>query len=166
MLNRCQCKILLISLLLFSVLLTCMEYIDDLFGGGGSLGKCMVCTKVSYNGHLTNWTISHFVFFMILGMICPDSIGFIIAIGVFWEFVELFFEYLTKNGSGSILCKYVVDTCTHTMSNDDFWKHYLGFKEHSQSLYWCSSGFVGQILDIIFDVAGVYTGAYLAKNHF
>ena len=167
MFNRCTCKILLVSLLAFSVLLAFISHIDELFGGGGNSAECLVCTKVSYNGHLTNWTVSHFVFFMVLAMICPDNLYLIIGIGVFWEFIELYFEYVSKLRHDSILCEQkLIDTCTHKMSSEDFWKHYLGFKEHPYSLYWCSSGLVGQLLDITFDIAGAYTGVYLATNHF
>jgi hypothetical protein len=152
---------------MFTVLLSCIAYIDDIFGGGGNSAKCMICTKISYNGHLTNWTISHFFFYMILAMLCPDNLLLIIGIGVMWEFIELYFEYSSKIDHDNFLCRNkLLNNCSQKMSSTDFWNHYLGFKEHKFSLFWCSSGLVGQLLDIAFDILGAFTGVFLVRNYF
>jgi hypothetical protein len=53
--------------------------------------------------------------------------------------------------------------CKEPLSNDHFWKHYLGFENKHLSLFWCSGGLVGGIMDIIADIMGVYVGKYLAS---
>jgi hypothetical protein len=143
-----------VSIMLFA------KNIDLLFGGHNN---CFICTKINFNGYLTNWTTSHFIVFAISGYLCPKNIYMLIAIGILWEIVELFFEYTSKINNQGFLCNHIMPNCDKkTISKKEFWDHYLGVNNHDLTLFWCSGGMVGSILDIIADTLGVYVGRYLA----
>ena len=134
---------------------------DMLFG---SHDNCFVCTKINYNGYLTNWTISHFVVFAISGYLCPNNTYLLIAIGVLWEIIELFLEYTSKTNNKGFLCKNVMPHCdTKITPKKEFWNHYLGYNNKNLILFWCSGGLNGTIMDILFDILGIYLGRYLAS---
>jgi hypothetical protein len=165
MISYCSQKILIISLLVGMIVIIFNTQIDDMFGGSGPTANCTLCTSVGYNGHLTNWTLSHFLFFLILGIICPGNLNLIIFLGIAWEIVELYFEYLNKVIHNDFYCKNMPNSCHNRMTSSEFWNHYFGIKEHKFGLYWCSSGFNGQILDILSDTLGVILGAYISNNY-
>jgi len=137
------------------------KQINDLFGGGDIKAKCMVCTEVHYNGYLTNWTLSHFVLFAIVGYMCPKKIYHFILLGILWEICELYLEYTSQCNHNEMICGMI--QCKEYISKENFWKHYLGFENTKLNLFWCSGGLVGAIMDILADVLGVYVGKYLAS---
>ena len=116
-----------------------------------------------FNGYLTNWTVSHFIAFLIAGYISPKSVYYIILVGILWEFIELFFEYNSKTNHQHFLCKKKIIECPKKISKRDFWNHYLGIKDYNFTLMWCSGGLIGALLDIFVDTLGVYTGIYIHK---
>ena len=137
-----------------------IDVIDNIFGG---FDNCFICTKVHFNGYLTNWSISHFIVFLIAGYICPESVYYIILFGISWEVIELFFEYISKTNHQHFLCKKKIIECTKQLSTREFWNHYLGIKESNSILMWSSGGLLGALLDIFVDTLGVYTGIYIHK---
>jgi hypothetical protein len=138
------------------------SYINDLFGGGSEKAECAVCTKVTYNGYFTNWTVSHLLLFVVLGYMFPNYSTLLIVAGIFWEFVEMYFDLVSHNYEDSALCQYLLECSKSFEHVNTFWKHYGGKKETNKSLYWSSGGLVGSLLDILADILGVYVGVYLA----
>ena len=145
-----------------AVVIIFITEIDEYFGG---FDNCLICTKVHFNGYLTNWSISHFIAFLVAGFISPRNLYFIIFAGISWEIVELYFEYTSKRNHDNILCKKKIIKCKEKIINShDFWKHYFGIKKYQDIQYlWCSGGFLGAIIDIIVNTCGAYTGIYLHK---
>ena len=70
----CFLKSFTLLLIVAIIIIMYNNQINVLFGGGDINAKCMVCTEVHYNGYLTNWTVSHFVLFAIVGYMCPKNI--------------------------------------------------------------------------------------------
>ena len=157
----CFLKSFTLLLIVAIIIIMYNNQINVLFGGGDINAKCMVCTEVHYNGYLTNWTVSHFVLFAIVGYMCPKNIYLFILLGILWEFFELYLEYTSHCNHNGMICRMIA--CKEPLSNDHFWKHYLGFENKHLSLFWCSGGLVGGIMDIIADIMGVYVGKYLSS---
>jgi hypothetical protein len=133
--------------------------IDKIFGGL----DCLICTKVHFNGYITNWSISHFIAFLIAGYISPKSLYYIILLGISWELVELFLEYNSKLNHDHFICKQHIIECKTKLTSREFWSHYLGINE-STNLWWCSGGLFGSLMDITLNTLGVFTGVYIHKS--
>lgn len=133
--------------------------IDKIFGGL----DCLICTKVRFNGYITNWSISHFIAFLIAGYISPKSLYYIILLGISWELVELFLEYNSKLNHDHFICKQHIIECNTKLTSQEFWSHYLGIKE-TKNLWWCSGGLFGSLMDITLNTLGVFTGVYIHKS--
>lgn len=159
---KLPCIIKPILFLSFIVLLIMLFHkkINVLFGRH----NCFVCTKIHYNGFLTNWTVSHFIVFAFAGYLCPTYGYTIFAFGILWELFELFLEYNSRINNKGFVCKNIMPSHCHTnpTSTKDFWEHYLGYDDKKMTLYWTSGGLNGALLDIVFDGVGVYVGIYLA----
>jgi len=161
-------RLYLMLVFLFIVGYVTLNYtstVNNIFGGGDKNSDCFFCKKITYNGYFTNWTISHFIAFLIAGIICPDYPILIISLGVLWELIELYLEYINKTDPNHFLCKMLNNMrCDTKIERSDFWDHYLGLNEQNYSFFWCSGGLIGGILDITADILGVYTGIYIAKK--
>jgi hypothetical protein len=145
-----------LSILLFA------KKMDSLLG---SHNNCFICTKLNYNGYLTNWSISHFVAFAISGYLCPNNPYLLIFIGILWEIVEFVLEYNAKLNQDGFLCKRIMTNCNkESITKKEFWDHYLGYHNHELILFWCSGGLVGSLSDIVINTLGIYTGRYLARR--
>jgi hypothetical protein len=155
-------KIILFIYLFFMTIIV-IKYIDVIDFYFGGLDDCLICTKVHFNGYLTNWSISHYITFLIAGYISPESVYIIILAGVLWEIVELILEYTSKTNHDSFLCSTrILKYCKIKMTNEEFWHHYFGIKEHKDTKFiWSSGGFLGALLDIIINTLGVYSGIYI-----
>ena len=106
-------------------------------------------------GQFSYWTVSHFVFFMFLGIICPNSLLFVVVLGIIWELTELYFEYDRQTIQSKFLCKYINNCNMHDIvPKSQFWKSYTGEIVSNNKLFYCSAGYVGQILDIVFNIIG------------
>jgi hypothetical protein len=166
----CLLKILCISIIIVIILIFFGTNIDTVIGGSTNTeynkANCLICNQVGINGQLSNWNVLHMLLFIIFGILCPNNYIYIIFIGIIWEFIELFFEYLNKVNHNSFYCKYMPNSCAEKISSDEFWNHYFGIKKYKNSLYWCSSGFIGQIIDIIFNTIGIYIGILIAKSNY
>lgn len=149
--------ILFLSMVSLSILLFAKK-MDSLFG---SHNNCFICTKLNYNGYLTNWSVSHFVVFAICGYLCPNNAYLLIALGILWEIIELILEYNAKLNQHGFLCKHMPN-CKESISKKEFWDHYLGYHNHELILFWCSGGLLGSLSDIVIDTLGIYVGRYLA----
>ena len=134
------------------------------FGGGDKTAECMLCTKVTFNGFFTNWTISHLLFFFIAALVAPSYPYVLIALGVFWEAVELFLEYNCQTNAATPL-RHIVSKCHKQMNPTEFWRHYFGKKDSKKSIYWCSGGFVGSLMDILADTLGVVLGMWFTHRY-
>ena len=153
--------LILYLLILTIIVIIFLNEIDEYIGG---FNNCLICTKVHFNGYITNWTITHFIAFLVAGFISPRNLYLIIFAGVSWEIVELYLEYTSKQNHDNILCKTSIIKCKEKMEYHNFWNHYLGIKEHEKTqLIWCSGGLLGSIMDIIVNTIGVYTGVYIHK---
>ncbi len=86
-------------------------------------------------GSISWWPISHFILFFILGILFPDCDVIVITAGILWEVVE---EILGR-----------------TIGNDTA----TSMKNGIQYSRWWS----GSIKDIVFNIAGFYTGKLLVK---
>ena len=159
--------ILLCCLICVIIIIVYIEKIDNLLGGeNDEYGR-----KVRYiyfkGGQISYWSFTHFLFFMLLGFICPGYLYLIIVLGVIWELMELFFEYNRQTEQSEILCKYV-NKCKNIkkISKSKFWDIYLGRENKPTRLFYCSAGYLGQLLDILFNIVGYIFGAKLHRMFF
>jgi len=160
----CNKMILLICFFCAIIIFIYIKELDDILGGeNDEYGR-----KIRYiyfkGGQFSYWTITHFLFFMLLGFICPNSLLLIIILGILWELIELFFEYDRQTTQSSFLCKYI-NNCDkkYLISKSTFWKTYIGELSNKNRLFYCSAGYVGQILDIVFNIVGYLFGASIHK---
>jgi hypothetical protein len=161
---KINCNILLF-IFFFTVFIIIIFYMDIINYYLGGVDDCLICRKVHFNGYLTNWTISHFILFLIAGYICPESLYIIILAGISWEFVELYLEYISKTNHDHILFNMsIIKKCDTKMPKDKFWGHYWGINQYKNTeLVWCSGGAIGSLMDIVVDIIGVFTGIYIHK---
>jgi hypothetical protein len=160
----CNKMILLICSLCAIIIFIYIKELDDILGGeNDEYGR-----KIRYiyfkGGQFSYWTITHFLFFMLLGFICPNSLLLIIIVGILWELIELYFEYDRQTIQSSFLCKYI-NNCDKKdlIYKSTFWKTYIGELSNKNRLFYCSAGYVGQILDIVFNIVGYLFGASIHK---
>jgi hypothetical protein len=158
---------LVAGILLFSAWLYVSDWLSPIiskaFGGNGQHAKCTVCTKVAFNGYLTNWTVSHFVMYLILSYLRPQYAVFFIVMGILWEIIELILEYISQFDHKNALCRLI--TCKKTFRNKtQFWQHYFGIRDSGLDVYWSSGGLVGSVMDILANILGVYVGYTLATH--
>ena len=78
----CNKMILLICSLCAIIIFIYIKELDDILGGeNDEYGR-----KIRYiyfkGGQFSYWTITHFLFFMLLGFICPNSLLFIVILGI------------------------------------------------------------------------------------
>ena len=109
-------------------------------------------------GYFSIWTVSHFLFYMLLGKICPNNLLLIIVMGIMWELLELYFEYNKQVIQGKLLCRYI-NNCDNInkISNSEFWNTYFGIN-NNRKLYYCSGGYLGGIFDITANIFGYIIG--------
>uniref|UniRef100_A0A6C0B7J2 Uncharacterized protein n=1 Tax=viral metagenome TaxID=1070528 RepID=A0A6C0B7J2_9ZZZZ len=155
-------KVILFLGLVSIILVTFIKQINKLFGG---YDNCAICTPLHFNGYLSNWTLSHYLVFLIVGYLAPNRFTFIVIMGIAWEVMELYMEYISKTNHTHPLVKLLRLECDTKLHEDQFWKHYFGIRKYhpKKTLFWCSGGFIGSVLDIVADIAGAYTGIYLTK---
>ena len=162
-----NCKNFVLFICLFSslVLFIFVNDFDKLFGG--EYDKYGRSKRSIYfkGGQLSFWNLSHFLFFMFIGLNCPNSLLLIILLGVIWEGVELYLEYDRQTNQNAFLCKFIND-CKNKkiVSRSKFWKMYTGNLDEFEKLFYCSSGYIGQLLDIFFNISGYLVGAYIHNN--
>lgn len=111
------------------------------------------------------WTFTHFIFFFILGIICPNNILLIILLGVLWELLEFYLEYDNQILGSEALCKYV-NRCgmSKKINSKRFFRLYSGLSNDKyRSLYYCSGGLMGQLSDIISNIIGYLLGSLLHR---
>jgi hypothetical protein len=158
------CNPTTLGVLGFIIMIFIVRYqksLNKIFGG---TKDCALC----YNwqgGSLSNWQGTHFLLFMIGGIICPDNFKTFLFMGILWEIIELTIEYQEKRNEKHTLCKHTNNCSNITMSKSEFWKAYFG-KTKSDSLYYCSQGFYGQLLDVTCNSLGYLLGIYLHKHVF
>jgi len=166
--NNCYVKIVFIEIIISAIIILFQDIIDNKISG-------LVISRQKKNkkryiyfrgGQLSVWSLLHVLLFMFLAYICPNSLPFIIISGIVWELFELYFEYDVQTTRSSLMCKYVND-CNRgeKITTKEFWELYTGKKETTQNdLFYCSSGFYGQLLDIFCNIIGVSIGSYLASR--
>ncbi len=156
-------EVIFLLTLVSIILVIFIKPINYLFGG---YDDCFICRPLHFNGYLSNWTLSHFMVFVIVGFLVPKQIKLIILLGILWEIIELYMEYISKTNHQHPIVKLLRLNCDTKLTPDQFWNHYFGVREYhpKKTLFWCSGGFLGSILDIIADIAGAYTGIYLYKK--
>jgi len=156
-------KLILFLTLVTVILIAYIKQLNQLFGG---YDDCAICTPLHFNGYLSNWTLSHYIVFVIVGYLAPTYFKFIVFLGILWEVVELYFEYISKTNPTHLVVKLLHLDCKTQLTPNQFWNHYFGIRKfhHSKTLFWCSGGLVGSILDIMADIAGVYTGIFIARK--
>jgi hypothetical protein len=156
-------KVILFLTLISTVLVIFIKPINHILGG---YDNCAICTPIHFNGYLSNWTLSHFVVFAFIGYLAPKRIKLIVCMGIIWELMELYMEYISKTNHNHVLVKLLHLQCDTKLREDQFWNHYFGVRKYhpTKTLFWCSGGFIGSVLDIIVDIAGVYTGIFLNYN--
>ena len=155
-------KVILFLSLVSTILLIFIEPINKWLGG---YEDCFICKPIHFNGYLSNWTLSHYLVFLIVGYLAPKRIVLIVFMGILWEVMELYMEYISKTQHNHPLVKLLHLNCDTKLRKDQFWNHYFGFRKYhpKKTLFWCSGGFIGSVLDIIADIAGAYTGIHLAN---
>jgi len=52
-------------------------------------------THKIFNYHITGWIISHFLLYLIIGLICSTQFILFFVIGVLWEIIEYVIVYIT-----------------------------------------------------------------------
>ena len=108
------------------------------------------------------WTLTHFLCWACVGLVCPNAFYQVLTIGLIWEVSELIFEYDKQVVQSRLLCKYI-NRCSKQskISKELFWKNYFGLRKKRCELFYCSGGFYGQLVDILANSLGFMTGAYL-----
>jgi hypothetical protein len=91
------------------------------------------------NISISGWTISHLIFYLILGLIFPECIFIIIIIGVLWEFIENLLGYYNNN----INLQHKITRKSNKIYYNNWWS--------------------GSFKDIIVNIMGVYIGFYISK---
>jgi hypothetical protein len=152
-LDVCKKKMIVILLIVIIIIITSNKLIDKIFKMGDD--TCSYCISVGNNGQITGWTISHFVLFLILGIICPNNFTFILIAGISWEILECIMEYYNK----------VLINSDKKITSDEFWHYYYGKSHNPHGFYWSSCGGTGQVLDVIMDLLGYITGSYIASYY-
>ena len=151
-------------------------YVDKFIYGSLSKNKNKFLFISFKAGILTSWSLSHLIFFFIIGLICPNNLFFIILLGVLWEIYEFSMDFykiclLKKkrckkinkhiNKLPKIVSKYI-NKCSleSKLSKSKFFNIYLGkAKDKNNHLYHTSGGINGQLFDILLDVFGYLCGA-------
>jgi hypothetical protein len=102
---------------------------------------------------------------MIAGYLFPKQFYLILFLGILWEIVELYMEYISKTNHNHPLVKLLNLNCESKITTQQFWDHYLGVEPYdkNKTLFWCSGGLLGSLLDIGADTAGVFSGIYISK---
>jgi hypothetical protein len=114
-------------------------------------------------GVISTWTLTHFLLFLFLGVICPNNIVLIIILGVLWEMLEFYLEYDRQTVCSKLLCKYV-NKCYDKIPKHKFMNNYLGkSNDINVNLYYCSGGYLGQIFDIVANISGYLIGIGINK---
>ena len=164
---NCYAKIVFFEILISLIIIIYHDLIDNIVSGHEISYKQKKQYIYFHGGQVSFWNLLHILFFSFLGYICPNSIRFIIFTGIIWEIVELYFEYDFQTVRSQLMCDYV-NNCNNKqkiISPKQFWNVYIGKKElDNKALFFCSSGFYGQIIDIISNIIGVYIGSYLATR--
>jgi hypothetical protein len=160
----CNSTILTCCLICMIIIFIYIKQIDDYLGGkDDEFGR-----KERYiyfkGGQFSYWTISHFLFFMFLGFICPKNLILVILLGLLWELMELYFEYDRQTKQTPFFCKYI-NNCkiSPKISKNKFWKLYTGRNSTPNKLFYCSAGYIGQILDVVFNILGYLFGSALNR---
>ena len=155
-------KVILFLGMVIVILIAFIKPINKLLGG---YDNCFICTPLHFNGYFSNWTITHYLAFLIVGYLAPKHIVLIIFLGIAWEVTEVYMEYISKTQHDHVLVKLLNLNCDTKLTPDQFWKHYFGVRKfhRKKTLFWCSGGFFGSVVDIIADIAGAYSGIYLSK---
>ena len=164
----CYKKIIFWCLLCMFVILIFINEIDDIFGGENDANGRKIRYIYFKGGQFSFWTVSHILFFMFLGYICPKNILLICFIGIIWELLELYFEYDRQTLRTPFLCRYI-NNCHvgEKIPKSKFWDLYVGnTKGHTYRLFYCSAGLYGQISDICANIIGALVGSGLSKIMF
>jgi hypothetical protein len=161
-LDVCKKKMIAILLIVVIIICTSNKLIDKIFGIAED-NTCSFCISIGNNGQITGWTISHFLLFLVLGIMCPNNFTFILVAGISWEILEFMLEYNNK-----VLNNFISQLTTNSdkkLSSDEFWHYYYGKSRNSSGFYWSSSGGTGQVIDVIMDLLGYITGSYIASYY-
>ena len=164
----CNKVILLACILCMIIIFLYIHNIDLLFTGKPKKDGSRPRAFYFRGGCLSTWTISHFFFFFILGLICPNSLLLIIILGIIWECIEFFFELDSQTIHSKFLCSKINNCNKKKKKSSKFLKEYIGYlipkdKTRENYFYWCSGGILGQILDIISNIIGYLLGALLHR---
>lgn len=156
-------KVIIFLTFVCVILIYFIKPINNFLGG---YDDCFICKPIHFNGYLSNWTLTHYILFVIVGYLCPKNIKLIVFLGILWEVIELYMEYISKTNPNHVLVKLLHLQTDTTLPPDQFWDHYFGIRKYhpNKTLFWCSGGFLGSVLDIISDIAGAYTGIFIVKN--
>ena len=90
------------------------------------------------------WSISHFVFYMILAFFYPKQIKFIFIIGLLWELTEFIIQkdYFKGLPILSKIHKLSICKTSSLLNKDNHWVYY-------------------KVTDIPMNILGIFTGIYL-----
>lgn len=102
------------------------------------MNKKIIKCDMFGKGCCSSWPISHFILYMILGMLFPDCVLLVIVIGIIWEVIEEMIGYIERKTGYKI---------ENTLSSDK--TQYSGT--------WCR----GNPYDILFNIAGFYFGKFI-----
>tara|TARA_Y100000817_G_C16826630_1_gene531545 strand:+ start:532 stop:1041 length:510 start_codon:yes stop_codon:yes gene_type:complete len=162
---NCEEKIKILCIICAIVIFKYSKDLDELFGAGAFSGPhTKSFLTIHYpGGQFTMWSVSHFLFFMCIGIICPKHFNYALALGIIWECFEFYLEYDRQVVQNPMLCKYINTCDTKKVNESRFFNKYLG-KESSKNLFYCSSGYLGQLSDIVLNSCGYLFGQWLHKK--
>lgn len=166
--KKCQIVSLIIFLITFYAILFHSDIINMAVGGRDDKTSKYNIGLYFNGGLICLWNLTHFLLFAFIGFICPNKFWFAAIIGIIWEFMEFYFEYDRNLIRSNLMCKYVNDCNVQpsVKTSAEFFKVYLGKSKKYKTLYYCSQGIYGQLIDIMFNSAGYMLGSYIFNKYY
>lgn len=140
---------------IFVIICICIYlFVIRMISGQNNISNVDIMNKnigsIPYFGPISFWPISHFILFMVLGILFPDCDALIITAGIIWEIIECVYgAYIESPLSRSVFGKESQVKYTSHPKN----------QSNIQYEKWWS----GSVADIAFDIAGFYFGKLLSK---
>ena len=139
--------------------------VDGIFTGNFVRSGDQLGGHIYFNGgQFGYWNLTHFLFFLSLGIICPNKLLWFQMFGILWEIMEFYFEYDKQVTQTPLICKYI-RSCkgTKKITSKEFFNKFFGRKKGV--LYFCSSGIYGQIIDVVANSSGYLLGSYFFNKY-
>lgn len=107
-----------------------------------------------FNKFIDGWVISHFLVFLLIGYLFPETFYLTMALGILWEV----FEWWVGITKPAFLKD--IGNCRHSITNSNERKSLRSKSKTGKTTYW----WYGQYEDIIADFLGFMVGKYICNT--